>query len=98
MISSSSTRLTSMRDGQLREKGKTMTQPRRRRLWRSAAFAAAIFLFACPAANAKDSSASVKDAEQNLARGNLKAADIELRNAIREAPENPVLRARLAEV
>jgi predicted Zn-dependent protease len=34
----------------------------------------------------------------HVARGNLKAAEIELRNAIRDAPQAPVLRARLAEV
>ena len=33
-----------------------------------------------------------------MTKGNLKAAEIELRNAIREAPQDPVLRARLAEI
>src|SRR5271166_5181912 len=44
------------------------------------------------------SSTSVKDAEQYLAKGDLKAAEIELRNAVRQSPENPVIRARLAQV
>jgi cellulose synthase operon protein C len=50
------------------------------------------------AAYAKDSTASVKEADQYIAKGDLKAAEIELRNAIRDAPQDPVLRARLAEV
>jgi Tfp pilus assembly protein PilF len=36
--------------------------------------------------------------QNNIVQGNLKAAEIELRNAIREAPQDPVLHARLAEV
>jgi hypothetical protein len=47
------------------------------------------------AAFAKDSTAYVKDADQYIV---LKAAELELRNAIRDAPQDPVLRARLAEV
>jgi putative PEP-CTERM system TPR-repeat lipoprotein len=70
----------------------------RNRSWHSVVFASAIALFAWPTAYAKDSTASVKDAEQYVAKGNLKAAEIELRNAIREAPQDPVLHARLAEV
>ena len=54
--------------------------------------------FTCPAAYAKDSAAYVKEADQYVTQGNLKAAEIQLRNAIREAPQDPVLRARLAEV
>jgi Tfp pilus assembly protein PilF len=38
------------------------------------------------------------DAEQYLAKGDLKAAEIELRNAVRQSPDNPVIRARLAQV
>ncbi len=60
--------------------------------------AGALVALASPAAFAKDSTAYVKEAEQNIAQGNLKAAEIQLRNAIREAPQDPVLRARLAEV
>src|SRR5712671_6546044 len=66
--------------------------------WRSVVFAVAVAIFTCPAADAKDSTVSVKDAEQYVAKGNLKAAEIELRNAIREAPQDPVLHARLADV
>ena len=75
-----------------------MPRARRRYPWRSLAFAAALCAIVCPAAHAKESSASVKDAEQYLAKGDLKAAEIELRNAIRESPQDPVLRARLAHV
>jgi putative PEP-CTERM system TPR-repeat lipoprotein len=66
--------------------------------WRYAVVAAAIAALSCPAAYAKDSAASVKEAEQYAAKGNLKAAEIELRNAIRESPQDPVLHARLADV
>src|SRR5207247_5848630 len=45
-----------------------------------------------------DSTAYVKEAEQYISQGNLKAAEIQLRNAIRDAPQDPVPRARLAEV
>jgi putative PEP-CTERM system TPR-repeat lipoprotein len=75
-----------------------MLQGRSRSPWRSVIFASAVAIFACPAAYAKDSTASLKDAEQYAAKGNLKAAEIELRNAIREAPQDPVLHARLADV
>ena len=81
-------------------KGNAMLQGRSRCRcrWRFIVFACAVALFACPTAYAKDSTASVKDAEQYVAKGNLKAAEIELRNAIREAPQDPVLHARLADV
>jgi putative PEP-CTERM system TPR-repeat lipoprotein len=62
------------------------------------AFAAAISVLACQAVYAKDTTASIKEAEQYVAKGNLKAAEIELRNAIRESPQDPVLHARLAEI
>ena len=75
-----------------------MPQAQRRSFWRCVALAAALAVLACPAANAKDSNASVKDAEQYVAKGNLKAAEIELRNAVRDAPQDPGLRARLAEI
>ena len=71
--------------------------PQPYRLWWSMA-CAAMFLFACQAADAQDTSASVKEAEQYLEKGNLKAAEIELRNAIRASPQDPVIRVRLAEV
>src|SRR3954452_12306131 len=81
------------------KKGNAMPQCRSRCCpWRSVVFAVAVAIFACPAADAKDSTVSVKDAEQYVAKGNLKAAEIELRNAIREAPQDPVLHARLAEI
>ena len=50
------------------------------------------------AAHAKDSTASVKKANQYNVQGNLGAAEIQLRNAISETPQDPVLHARLAEV
>ena len=67
-------------------------------LWRCMAFAAVFVMLAGQAVYAKDTTASIKDAEQYAAKGNLKAAEIELRNAIRESPQDPVLHARLAEV
>ena len=75
-----------------------MPQAQCRCLWRCMALAAAISMLAGQAAYAKDTTASVKEAEQYVAKGNLKAAEIELRNAIRDAPQDPVLHARLAEV
>src|SRR5919204_3724688 len=80
------------------EEWKAMTQSQSRFSWRRIALAAAVSALACQAAYAKDSTASIKDAEQYVAKGNLKAAEIELRNAIREAPQDPVLHARLAEI
>jgi cellulose synthase operon protein C len=75
-----------------------MPRAHRRCFWPSAAFAAVILVVTYPAASAKGASAYVKDAEQYFANGNLKAAEIELRNAVRESPKDPVLRARLAEI
>ena len=66
--------------------------------WCLIVVAGALAALACPAAYAKDSTAYVKEAEQYIVQGNLKAAELQLRNAIREAPQDPVLRARLAEV
>jgi hypothetical protein len=65
-------------------------------LWRCLTFAAVVFVSICPAAQAAESAALVKDAEQYIARGNLKAAEIELRNAIRQSPQDPVISARAA--
>ena len=70
----------------------------RRRPWRRFVVAGAFAALAWSAAYAKDSTAYVKEAEQYIIQGDLKAAEIQLRNAIREAPQDPVLRARLAEV
>lgn len=75
-----------------------MPQGRCRSVWRCITFAVAISVLVCQAADAKDSAASIKEADQYLAKGNLKAAEIELRNAIRESPQDPVLHARLADV
>ena len=75
-----------------------MPKAQRHRIWRPIAFAAALLAIACLGANAKDSSTSMKDAEQYLTKGDLKAAEIELRNAVRQSPDNPVIRARLAQV
>jgi putative PEP-CTERM system TPR-repeat lipoprotein len=80
-------------------KGKAMPKARRHYyLWRVPAFAAAILLIACLGVNAKESSASMKEAEQYVAKGDLKGAEIELRNAVRQSPQDPVIRARLAQV
>jgi len=70
----------------------------RRCPWGRVVVAGAFAALAWSAAYAKDSTASVKEAEQYIAKGDLKAAEIELRNAIRETPQDPVLHARLAEV
>ncbi len=56
------------------------------------------FLASAPLAHAADSPTSVKSADQYIANGNLKAAAIELQNAIRDAPQDANLRARLARV
>src|SRR5215472_3417399 len=82
----------------LRMKGKAMPTLQRHYIWRPLAFAVAILVLAGLCANAKDSSTSMKDAEEYVAKGDLKAAEIELRNAIRQSPDNPVIRARLAQV
>src|SRR5271169_6839967 len=75
-----------------------MSGGERRCPWRRIVVAGAFAALAWSAAYGKDSPASVKEAEQYIVQGNLKAAEIELRNAVRDAPQDPVLRARLAEV
>ena len=70
----------------------------RRWMWRCIVVTSAVVALAWPAAYGQDSAASVKKAEGYIAQGNLKAAEIELRNAIRDAPQDPVLHARLADV
>jgi Tfp pilus assembly protein PilF len=85
-------------EGCLPMKGQAMPKAQRHYLWRTLAFAAALIAIPCLGANAKDSSASLKDAEQYVAKGDLKAAEIELRNAVRQSPDNPIIRARLAQV
>ena len=67
-------------------------------LWLSFALAAAVLTAISAAAGAKESSVSVKEAEEYIAKGDLKAAEIELKNAIRQSPQDPILRARLAQV
>src|SRR5260370_15392375 len=83
--------------GHLR-RGEPMTQGDRRCRWHRIVVAGAVAALAWSAAYAKDSTTYVKEAEQYIAQGDLKAAEIQLRNAIREAPQDPVLRARLADV
>jgi cellulose synthase operon protein C len=87
-----------MRQGRLLKKGEPMQGGERRCPWRRMVVAGAFAALAWSPAYAKESTAHVKEAEQYIAQGDLKAAEIELRNAIREAPQDPVLRARLAEV
>src|SRR5438445_347252 len=74
-----------------------MPQAKRAPVWLSFALAAVAFT-AISAAAAKETSVSVKEAEQYVAKGDLKAAEIELKNAIRQSPQDPILRARLAQV
>jgi cellulose synthase operon protein C len=75
-----------------------MPQSEHRRWWRCLALACAIVAAVWPAANAKEASGSIKNAEEYLAKGDLKAAEIELKNAIRQSPQDPLLRVRLAPV
>ena len=75
-----------------------MPDGERRYPWRRIVVAGAVVALAWSAAYAKDSPTSVKEADQYIAQGDLKAAEITLRNAVRGAPQDPVLRARLAEV
>jgi putative PEP-CTERM system TPR-repeat lipoprotein len=88
-----------------------MSQPRRC-LWNfSMAFVVAVLLAGAlpadaatppaataPPADSAASLAAVKRADQYIAKGNLSAAEIELRNAIRQAPQDADLRARLARI
>ena len=50
------------------------------------------------AAEAADSPASAKTADHSVTSGNLKSTEIELRNAIQESPQDPLLRSQLARV
>jgi hypothetical protein len=56
-----------------------MPRGARRCSWRRAVAAGALAALAWSAAYAKDSTTSVKEAEQSIAQGNLKAAEIQLR-------------------
>jgi Tfp pilus assembly protein PilF len=60
--------------------------------------AVATYAAAYSATDARESSAFVKDAEQYFASGNLEAAEIELKNAVRQSPKDPAIHLRLAEV
>src|SRR6516162_10740637 len=82
----------------LRGERKTMPGSRCHCLWCCLTFASALSLSICSGALAKESSAFVKDAEQYIAAGNPQAAAIELKNAVRQSPQDPAIRARLAEV
>jgi Tfp pilus assembly protein PilF len=82
----------------LPEKGQPMPQTPRGGRMPALVFAAALCVIACPAADAKESAASVNDAEQYIAAGDLKAAVIELKNAVLVSPQDPAIRARLAQV
>jgi len=75
-----------------------MPGPHRHCLWRRLTFAVVVFASICPDARADKSAAFVKDAEQSIARGNLKAAEIEFKNAVRQSPQDPIIRVRLAQV
>jgi cellulose synthase operon protein C len=79
-------------------KGKAMPKAHRHYIWRSLAFGSAVLTIVCLDAQAKEAPNAIKDAEQYAAKGDLKAAEIELRNAVRQSPDNPVIRARLAQV
>jgi putative PEP-CTERM system TPR-repeat lipoprotein len=75
-----------------------MPQARRRFSGFCAAFGIAALIAAAPMADAADPSAAVKEADQDIASGNLRAAAIELQNAVRDAPDDAKLRSRLARV
>src|SRR5437764_7278828 len=75
-----------------------MPQAQRPCSWLSLALTAAVFTAIWAPAGAKETSVSVKEAEQYVTKGDLKAAEIELKNAIRQSPQDPTLRARLAQV
>jgi putative PEP-CTERM system TPR-repeat lipoprotein len=67
-------------------------------LWRGLTFAAVVFVSICPGVQAAEPAVFVKDAEQFIQKGDLETAQIELKNAIRQSPQDPVIRARLAQV
>ena len=82
----------------LRTKGESIPGGERRFRWRRMVLAGSFAAIAWWAAYAKDSTASVKETNQYIVQGNLRVAEIQLPNAIRETPQDPVLHARLAEV
>ena len=75
-----------------------MPGPHRHCLWRRLTFAGLLSASICPGAPAAEPADLVKDAEQYIAGGNLRAAEIQLKNAVRQSPQDPVIRARLAEI
>ena len=81
----------------LANEGKGVLRARSDRLWRSLDLTGALLAAVCPAA-AADSSATVQNAERYLAKGDRNSAEIELGNAVRESPDDPLLRAGLARV
>ncbi|MBV8740002.1 MAG: PEP-CTERM system TPR-repeat protein PrsT [Alphaproteobacteria bacterium] len=75
-----------------------MHQTRRRLVELGTALAIVVLLTTASSAVAAESPASVKSADQYIENGNPKAAEIELRNAVRDAPQDAQLRIRLARV
>jgi hypothetical protein len=70
----------------------------RHRLWRRLSFAAVLFLNICSTVQAEESASLVKDAEQYIAKRNLKAARIELKKAVQGSRQDPTICVRLAQV
>jgi cellulose synthase operon protein C len=75
-----------------------MSQASRRVSLFAAALAAVALAAAAPSFGAPDAQTSLNKADKDLANGDLKAAAIELRNAVRASPDDPKLRLRLATV
>ena len=75
---------------------KSLRLAQSRRLWCRVAIGSLIFVLAGASAAARDSAAYVRDAEQYFTKGNLRGAEIELRDAVGETPNDPAIRARLA--
>src|SRR5438105_2276489 len=65
--------------------------------WRSAILAAAIAAFSPSLVSPARAVSYVEDAQQFLKQGDAKSAVIQLRNAVRDAPDDLKLRAQLAE-
>ena len=63
-----------------------------------AVFVVTALFAAAPLAVAAESPGAVKNADQYIADGKLRAAAIELQNAIRQAPQDAKLRVRLAQL
>jgi cellulose synthase operon protein C len=69
----------------------------RSRPWRPVMLAITIAALSQSFPGPADARSYVEDAQQSLKKGDLKAALIELRNAAREAPDDPKIRAQLAD-